>query len=75
MLSNVADLTDVLTAMIHDGHTVTAEFVSRLSPYVRDHIRRLGRFVLDMDQIPAPLTRRPFHSKHPRDTFYTTYPR
>ena len=55
MLSNVADLTDVLTAMIGDGHAVTAELVGHLSPYIRDHIRRFGRFVLDMEQIPKPL--------------------
>ncbi|MDZ4261441.1 MAG: Tn3 family transposase [Pseudomonadota bacterium] len=55
MLSNVADLTDVHTAMIGDGHAVTAELVGHLSPYIRDHIRRFGRFVLDMEQIPKPL--------------------
>jgi TnpA family transposase len=55
MLSNVADLTSVLTAMIEDGHIVTPELVGHLSPYSREHIRRFGRFVLDMEQIPAPL--------------------
>ncbi len=59
MLSNVADLTDVLTAMIHDGHTVTPELVGHLSPYIRDHILRFGRFVLDMEQIPTPTNPKP----------------
>lgn len=63
MLSNVADLTSVLTAMIEDGHVVTPELVGHLSPYSREHIRRFGRFVLDMDQIPAPLNPAPIPFK------------
>ncbi len=41
--------------MIGDGHAVTSELVGHLSPYIRDHIRIFGRFVLDMEQIPKPL--------------------
>jgi len=34
MLSNVADLTDVLTAMAKDGYAVTPALVACLSPYI-----------------------------------------
>jgi TnpA family transposase len=59
MLSNVADLTDVLTAMAKDGYAVTPALVACLSPYIREHIRRFGRFVLDMDDLPNPLDPQP----------------
>jgi TnpA family transposase len=59
MLSNVADLTDVLSAMAKDGHPVTPALVDSLSPYIREHIRRFGRFVLDMTDLPDPLDPQP----------------
>src|SRR5271156_5679215 len=38
MLSNVADLTDVLSAMAKDGQPVTPALVACASPYIRGHI-------------------------------------
>ena len=55
MLSNVSDLTDVLTSMIADGHSVTPELVALLSPTIRQHILRFGRYALDMKEVPPPL--------------------
>jgi TnpA family transposase len=59
MLSNVADLTDVLSAMAKDGQPVTATLVASISPYIREHIRRFGRFALDMENLPNPLNPQP----------------
>ena len=59
MLSNVADLTDVLSAMANDGQPVTAALVACISPYIREHIRRFGRFALDMADLPNPLNPQP----------------
>ncbi|MCY1741080.1 Tn3 family transposase [Ensifer sp. SL37] len=59
MLSNVADLTEVLTSMAADGHQVTPDLASSLSPYIRKHIRRFGKYDLDMDDQPAPLAPKP----------------
>lgn len=58
MLHNVSDLTDVLTGMAAEGWSLTKELVGRLSPYTRDHLRRFGRFMLDMDDLPPPLVPR-----------------
>jgi len=55
MLQNVVDLTGVLNAVAGEGYPVTKELVGRLSPYIRDHIRRFGQYVLDMDEMPEPL--------------------
>ena len=69
MLSNVADLTGVLSSMASDGHSVTPGLVARLSPYMREHIRRFGQYVLDMDQLPPPSILSGSHSKMPCDHF------
>jgi TnpA family transposase len=59
MLSNVADMTEVLSSMARDGHPVTPGLVACLSPYMREHIRRFGQYVLDMEEIPYPLNPQP----------------
>lgn len=58
MLHNVIDLTDVLNGMNTEGETVTAELVEKLSPMMTGHLRRFGRFLLDMDDLPDPLQQR-----------------
>ena len=59
MLSNVADLTKALCAMANDGHPVTADLAACISPYLREHIRRFGRFSLNMADLPEPLSPQP----------------
>ncbi len=55
MLHNVVDLTNVLAGMAADGYSVTKDNIARLSPYLREHIRRFGQYVLDMSRLPSPL--------------------
>ena len=45
--------------MIADGHSVTPELVALLSPTVRQHILRFGRYALDMKEVPPPLNPAP----------------
>jgi TnpA family transposase len=59
MLSNVVDLSEVLSVMAKEGQLVTAALAARISPYIRDHIRRFGRFALDMTELPEPLDPQP----------------
>ena len=53
MLSNVADMTTVLSDMAADGHPVTPGLVACASPYIRGHILRFGQYALDMGDMPA----------------------
>jgi TnpA family transposase len=55
MLHNVADMTDVLHQLGQEGYTITLQMVARLSPYLTQHIKRFGDYVLDMDARPEPL--------------------
>jgi hypothetical protein len=59
MLSNVVDMSAALAAMAEAGEPVTPDLVAALSPYGREHIRRFGQYVLDMEDLPAPLDPRP----------------
>jgi hypothetical protein len=65
MLSNVSDLTKVLSSMSNDGHPVTAELAAATSPYMRTNIRRFGKYGLDMEEMPAPLFPKPLPFKMP----------
>lgn len=55
MLHNVVDLTQVLGGMANEGYTITKELVAGLSPYIRDKIRRFGRYDVDMADHPPDL--------------------
>ncbi|ODT74357.1 MAG: transposase [Pelagibacterium sp. SCN 64-44] len=66
MLSNVADLTEALASMANDGLDVTPKLAAALSPYTRRHIRRFGKYELDMDDRPAPLVPKPLPFDLPR---------
>ncbi len=59
MLSNVADLTQVISSMAIDGVPVTPELAASLSPYTRKQIRRFGKYSLDMEDLPEPLVPTP----------------
>ena len=65
MLSNVSDLSEVLSSMSNDGHPVTAELAAATSPYMRKNIRRFGKYGLDMEEMPAPLFPQPLPFKIP----------
>jgi hypothetical protein len=59
MLSNVADMTGVLSSTAEGRHPVTPGLVAHLSPYTREHIRRFGQYVLDMNDLPGPVELQP----------------
>lgn len=65
MLSNVADLTEVLSSVATDGHPVTAELVASTSPYMRKNIRRFGKYDLDTDDLLDPLVPKPLPFEMP----------
>ena len=50
---------DVLRALQWEGICVTPEIVSRLSPYLTEHIKRFGQYFLDMATQPEPLQPKP----------------
>jgi TnpA family transposase len=55
MLQNVVDMTDILHDMAREGYPVSAEAVATLSPYLREHIKRFGEYIIDTEMLPPPL--------------------
>lgn len=55
MLHNVVDLTGVQNDMAAEGMKPSKELVVGLSPFIRDQIRRFGRYDVDMDENPPEL--------------------
>jgi hypothetical protein len=51
ILKNVIDMTMRLKRLQGEGYVVNRETIARLSPYMTEHIRRFGEYVLDMDRI------------------------
>jgi len=55
ILQNVIDMTAVLRQLMREGYMVNRDTVSTLSPYLTEHVRRFGDYVLDLDVEPALL--------------------
>lgn len=55
MLHNVAALTKVLATMAKEGYKITKELLASLSPFIREQIRRFGRYDVDMMAYPPDL--------------------
>ena len=59
MLQNVVDMTNVLHDLQRDGVHMTPELVARLSPYLTEHLKRFGHYILDMETPPESLQPKP----------------
>ena len=55
VLQNAADMTRALRSLAEDGYPLKREDVARLSPYLTEHVKRFGDYVVDLETIPAPL--------------------
>ncbi|MFK7979257.1 MAG: Tn3 family transposase, partial [Saprospiraceae bacterium] len=55
MLHNVADMTKIIDELVKNGEEVTPELLSFLSPYLTEHIKRFGQYLLDTGEVPEPL--------------------
>src|SRR5215471_18022847 len=58
MLHNVVDMTNVLYALQQEEVRITSELARHLSPYLTEHLKRFGQYVLDMATPPEPFTLR-----------------
>ena len=48
-------MTRILRQLQAEGYPVTRDILARISPYLTEHIRRFGEYVLDLSQVPEPL--------------------
>lgn len=55
MLQNVVDITDICHELQEEGYRITKEDVSYMSPYMTEHLKRFGEYVLDLNKMPRNL--------------------
>lgn len=54
MLHNVVDMTNALYDLKQAGICITPELAARFSPYLTEHIKRFGQYLIDMNAPPVP---------------------
>ncbi len=55
IFQNVVDITMVIRQLRKEGHYVDPDDLSVLSPYLMEHIKRFGDYVIDLEERPEPL--------------------
>jgi TnpA family transposase len=50
MLHNLIDMTELLQQLKQEGYAVNSKTLARISPYLTEHIRRFGEYIIDMNQ-------------------------
>src|SRR5260221_12504128 len=59
MLHNVVDMTNALHDLQQDGVCLTQELVARFSPYLTEHLKRFGQYLVDLTAPPLPFDIKP----------------
>jgi TnpA family transposase len=59
MLHNVVDMTNALYDLQQSGVCITPELAARLSPYLTEHIKRFGQYLIDINTPPVPFDIKP----------------
>ena len=54
MLHNVVDMTNVFHDLQREGICITPDLVARFSPYLTEHIKRFGQYLVDLTAPPLP---------------------
>jgi len=55
IFQNVVDMTTAIHQLRKEGHYVDPDDLSVLSPYLMEHIKRFGDYVIDLEEPPQPL--------------------
>jgi TnpA family transposase len=53
---NVNEITRILHELAQEGYVIEEDDLTFLSPYMRDHIERMGKFDIDLTRRPRPVT-------------------
>jgi Tn3 transposase DDE domain len=52
---NVFEMSRILNQLMQEGYSFSDEAISALSPYLTEHVNRLGRYHLDLERCPPTL--------------------
>jgi TnpA family transposase len=56
ILQNIIDMTDIINKLIRSGVSISKEDLSALSPYLTEHIKRFGYYIINIENIPASIS-------------------
>ncbi len=52
ILQNIVDISDIIEKIIQEGNIVTKHDLKILSPYLIEHIKRFGNYIIDLNNVP-----------------------
>ncbi len=52
VLQNIIDYTYVIHQLQQEGYEITKEDAARISPYMTEHLKRFGDFIIDLEKLP-----------------------
>lgn len=47
---NIVEMSRIIRELIHEGHTIAAEAVASLRPFLTRHVNRLGQYSLNLNR-------------------------
>ena len=53
ILQNIIDMSDIIHLLTQDGAQIREDDIACLSPYMTEHIKRFGDYLIDMRRTPA----------------------
>jgi hypothetical protein len=51
ILQNIIDTSDIVNTLIQKGAAITEQDLVLLSPYLVEHIKRFGNYIIDLDNV------------------------
>ena len=52
MLQNIIDYSYGIYQLQQEGHEITKEDAARISPYLTEHLKRFGDYIIDLEKLP-----------------------
>lgn len=56
ILQNIIDMTVIVYQLIQEGYAIGIEDLQHMSPYIREHIKRFGNYVINLNKIPKKIS-------------------
>lgn len=55
ILQNIIDMSDIIHQLTQEGAEIREDDIAFLSPYLTEHIKRFGDYLIDMQRIPSKI--------------------
>ena len=55
ILQNIIDMIDIIYQLTQEGAQIREDDIGSLSPYMTEHIKRFGDYLIDMNRTPPKI--------------------